>query len=131
MQRIGNCVSTRLPAYKPKPANRSSRAENNNAGSDLLSHTPAAEHARRPKQHSPCSAWETVYLRGCRRTNQSPRTEARGLKIIMPAATYSPTPRPPSMRGGPNNIAHAAHGKLCICAAAGVQTKAREPKLAG
>src|SRR5215210_5200633 len=56
------CAPSRLP-YRRGRTNENPRAEArgllNNAGSDLLSHTAAAL-ARRPKEDSPCSAWETV-----------------------------------------------------------------------
>src|SRR6186713_1313202 len=115
------------PAYKREPANRSSRARDN-AGSDLLSHT-AAEHARRPKKWSHAAHGKLCAGTTRRRTNESPRTEVRGLEI-MPAATYSPTP-PPSMRGGPRNGAMQRMGNCVRGPRAGVQTRAREPKFAG
>src|ERR1700729_4344342 len=75
----GNCVpAVELPAYTRKPANRSSRA---------LEIMPAATYSPTPApswlgalEQAPMPHGETVCLQSsCRRTRESPRTEARGL----------------------------------------------------
>src|ERR1700752_4944771 len=53
----GNCVSWSL-AYKTKPARFSLAGLKNNAGSDLLSHTPPPRVCGGARKESPCSAWE-------------------------------------------------------------------------
>src|SRR5262245_5457266 len=51
---------------------------------------------------------------------------------LMPAATYSPTHRPPSERGGPMKGAKAAHGKLCNASqAAGAYGRRARPYAIG
>src|ERR1700726_2310603 len=108
--RMGNC-GRRCAAgvQRESPRTKLAGFQTNNAGSDLLSHTPPPS-VRGGQEESPC-AWETVVADALPAYKEKAREQSsRAFRRIMPAATYSPTHHRRACEAA-RKRAHA-HGKL-------------------